>query len=309
MHEPLDGIAEFVAVAEAGGFSAAARRSGASKSLLSERVARLELRLGVRLFHRTTRQLALTEAGQVYYEHGRRILGEAAQAADALQALRGEPRGQLRVTASVHFASAHLAPALPLFRARHPHVSVDVIADDNLRDLAAEGVDVAIRFTRLDNPAAVGRRLAPLRYLLCASPAYLERRGVPSHPGELEGHDCLLYRVAPGWNEWAFRDPAGSGEAVRARAAGAFSSDSGMVLRALAVAGAGIAELSTVNAGDELRAGRLVPVLPDWPLDGLGDRAVWAVYTGNRAIPPKVRAFTDFLAAHIGDPPYWDRDL
>jgi DNA-binding transcriptional LysR family regulator len=265
----------------------------------------------MRLLHRTTRRLALTEAGQVYYEHGRRILEEAALAGDALQALRGEPRGLLRVTASVHFAAAHLAPALPLFRARYPHVSVDIIADDSVTDMAAEGVDVAIRFAPLDSPALAGRRLAPLRYLLCAAPSYLERRGAPAHPDELRGHDCILHRapVPQAWNEWVFERPDGGNRTLSVRAVGPVCTNTGIVLRAMALAGCGIAKLATVNAGDDLRAGRLVRVLPDWPLAGLERRAIWAVYTGNRAIPPKVRALIDFLAERVGDPPYWDRDL
>jgi DNA-binding transcriptional LysR family regulator len=308
----LEGVAEFVAVADAGGFSAASRRLGTPKASLSERVARLEERLGARLFHRTTRQLALTEAGRVYLDHGRRMLGEAALAGDALQALRAEPRGQVRVTTSVLFATAHLAPMLPAFWARHPQVGVDVIADDRVRDLAGEAVDVAIRFAHLEtNPSAIGRRLAPLRFVLCAAPSYLERRGVPLHPDDLRGHDCILHRapVPQAWNEWSFERRDGGNRPLDVRATGPVCADAGIVLRAMALAGCGIAKLATVNAGDDLRAGRLVRVLPDWPLAGLERRAIWAVYTGNRAIPPKVRAFVDFLAERIGDPPYWDRGL
>jgi DNA-binding transcriptional LysR family regulator len=308
----LDGVAEFVAVADAGGFSAAARRLGAPKASLSEHVARLEARLGARLFHRTTRRLALTEAGRVYLEHGRRMLGEAALAGDQLDALRGEPRGQVRVTTSVLFATAHIAPALPAFWARYPRVGIDVIADDDVRDLAGEAVDVAIRFTRLEaNPSAIGRRLAPLRFVLCAAPSYLERRGVPLHPDDLRGHDCILHRApAPqARNEWSFQRPDGGNRTLDIRATGPVCANAGIVLRAMALAGCGIARLATVNAGDDLRAGRLVRVLPDWPLAGLERRAIWAVYTGNRATPPKVRAFIDFLAERIGDPPYWDRGL
>lgn len=309
MDEPLAGIPEFVAVADARGFSAAARRLGVAKPLLSERVARLERRLGVRLFHRSTRKLALTEAGQLYREHAGRILAEAAAAEVMLQALSGEPRGLLRVTAPVHCANVLVAPLLPAFRAVHAEILVEVIADDELRDLTGEAVDVAIRFALLEQPSTVARRLAPLRYLLCASPAYLARRGVPDRPEALRAHDCLLYSAAPAWDEWVFRDRARAGGITRVRPTGPVRSSSGTVLREVAVAGGGIALLSTFNAGDELRAGRLLPVLPDWPLAGLDGRAIWAVYTGRRAIPPKTRAFVDFLARHIGDPPYWDREL
>jgi DNA-binding transcriptional LysR family regulator len=312
MDNPLDGLVEIVAVADAGGFSAAARRLGTSKSVVSERISRLEARLGARLFHRTTRRLALTEAGQVCYEHGRRILDEAARAEGELAALGGEPRGQVRVTASVQFAGAHLAPMLPALRERHPHVTVDIIATDAVTDLAGEGVDVAVRFMgRREGRRVAGRVLAPLRYLLCAAPAYLERRGTPSRPEDLARHDCLLFRASPGWDEWSFRRPAAAEGAptARVRAAGPVCSDSGIVLREAAIAGMGVAQLSTVNAAEALRSGRLVRVLTDWPLAGLEDRALWAVYTGSGAVPPKARAFVEFLAERVGDPPYWDRGL
>jgi DNA-binding transcriptional LysR family regulator len=153
----------------------------------------------------------------------------------------------------------------------------------------------------------VARRLAPVRFLLCAAPSYLERRGAPGHPDELRRHACLLYGTARRWGEWAFRRPGGG--TTRVSVDGTVRVGAGGVLRAVAVAGAGITMLPTFVVGDELRAGRLVEVLRDWPMAGLEERAVWAVYPSNRAIPPKVRAFVDFLAAHIGDSPYWDRDL
>lgn len=310
MDSPLDDIAEFIAVADAGGYSAAARRLGIAKSSLSESVARLEARLGARLLHRTTRRLALTEAGAVFHERGRRLLADAAEAEAELQVLGDEPRGQVRVTASVHFAAAHLAPLLPLLKARHPGLNVDLIASDEVVDLAGEGVDVAIRFVCHDAPGLVGRMLAPLRYLLCAAPAYLERRGVPARPEALREHECLLFRAAPDWNEWLFRQPAEAGNGlVKVRAEGSVVSDSGIVLREAAVAGIGIARLSTINAGAELRAGRLVPVLPDWPVAGLDDRALWALHPHRGTVPPKARAFAALLAERIGDPPYWDRGL
>lgn len=307
MRTRLEGVAELVAVTEAGGFSAAARRLGASKSLLSARITRLEARLGVRLLHRTTRKLSLTEAGQVYYEHGRRILEEASVAEDALQELRNVPRGRLHVATTVQFASEHLAPALPSFYARYPDLTIDLLPEDGFTDLTDRRVDLAIRMARIDNPSVIGRRLAPVRHLLCAAPSYLERRGRPEHPAELHDHACLTYGNEPTRSEWKFCRPGH--DEIRVRVAGTVRTGGGIVLRAAAVAGIGIAQLTTINAGDELRAGRLVEVLRGWRMTGLDDRAVWAVYPCNRALPPKVRVFVDFLAAHIGTPPYWDRGL
>jgi DNA-binding transcriptional LysR family regulator len=305
----LEGFAELVAVADAGGFSAAARRIGVSKSLLSQRVARLEARLGARLLHRTTRRLCLTEAGRVCCEHGRRILEEAGRIEDAMQALCGEPRGRLKVATTVQFATEHLAAALPLFQAHHPRVAVDVLAQDGPTDLAGESVDVAIRFTRLDDPNMVARRLAPLRYLLCASPAYLEQRGVPRHPDELCEHSCLINGFSPSWAVWHFHENGAGSRVLGVQVNGVLRTDSCTTLGAMAIAGCGIAQLTTVDAGEALRAGRLVEVLREWPLEGLDDRSVWAVYAGNRAIPPKVRAFVDFLATYIGSPPRWEEGL
>ncbi len=170
-------------------------------------------------------------------------------------------------------------------------------------------MDVAIRLTRLDDANLVTRRLAPLSYRLCAAPSYLQQRGVPQHPDELRQHSCLVYGFFPTWAEWTFRAPGGGIHTVLLSSDGTLRTDSGITIPALVVAGCGITRLTTLNAADALPAGQLVEVLPDWPLAGLDDRHVWAVYAGNRAIPPKVRAFVDFLARYPGQVPPWKKGI
>lgn len=301
---PLTGITEFVAVAEAGGFSEAARRLGTAKSRLSEQVAHLEQRLGVALFARSTRRLALTEAGTAYLEHCRRIVDEADRATAVAEELQREASGRLRVTTTPNIARLHIAPMLPGFWCRHPKVSVDLSIDERIVDLVASRVDLAIRFSPLSNPSTVVRRLAPVRFILCAAPSYLAAQGVPAHPGELRHHRCLSYGFETVWNEWQFVDREGT--AIRVATSDHLRTDDGSVLTSAILAGCGIGLQSDVTAGGFLQAGRLLRVLPDWPVQGLDhNRSLCAVYPSNRAIPLKVRVFIDHLCAHLGDPPYW----
>jgi DNA-binding transcriptional LysR family regulator len=306
MSSDLSGIAEFAAVVEEGSFTAAARRLSQSKSLVSERVSSLEARLGMRLQHRTTRRVAVTEAGTAYFEHCRRILREAASGWEALQALGGEPRGILRLACPVGFSVNHLMPALPDFHRRYPHIEVAVHAADTMTDLVAERIDVAVRAGRRGNPNVVIRTLAPLRFVIVAGPDYLARRGAPERPADVPRHDSLIYEPLLWGEEWRFHKPDGTIE--RTRLSGRLRTNSGETVKAACLAGLGLALFPTFEVSDHLHSGRLVAVLRDHPLD-LEDRAVYAVFPDNLRIPPKVRAFVDFLAARIGDPPYWDRGL
>lgn len=294
MGASLHGIPEFVAVADGGGFSAAGRRLGLSKSLVSERVAALEARLGTRLLARTTRRVALTEAGAAFLERARRVLEEAEAAEAAVQALHGEPRGRLRVATTVGLAADELAPLLPAFHARHPEVEVELLADDRVVDLVAERIDVALRAVLPANPAQVARRLAPIRYAMAAAPAYLARHGHPVHPAELAGHACVLYGPGSPWDELRFRRGA---EEVGVRLSGFLRTQAPLVAGAAIAAGCGIGLVMSLGVPCAVQAGALVTLFPDWRLVGYEGRDLWAVYPDNRHIPPKVRAFIEFLAA------------
>ena len=298
--DTLAGMAVFAHVVDDGGFSAAARRLGLSKSAVSKQVAALEDRLGARLLNRTTRRMSLTEAGAALIDRCRRVLAEVEAAATAVGQLQAAPAGVLRVNAPVTFGSMHLAPAIPEFLARHPGVSVDLTLNDRMVDLVEEGFDVAIRIARLADSSLVARKLAPMRAVMVASPAYLARYGTPVRLADLAGHECMNYAYAAAGDEWRAAGPEGE-DAMRVT--GRLRANNGEVLLAAALAGGGIAMLPTFIAGAALASGRLVQVLPAWDNRTAAIHAVWP---SGRHPSPKLRAFVDFLAERFGPKPYWE---
>ncbi len=290
MHD-LEGLAEFAAVAEARGFTAAARRLGTTKSVLSNRIRRIERRLAVRLFDRTTRRLAMTEAGQLYYRHARRILDEAGAAEEALQRLKGEPRGHLRVATTVNFACLFLAETLPAFRRRFPSITIEIVAEEAVIDPIARGVDVAVRFSAEATAGTIARKVASVDYVLCAAPAYLAAHGTPHKPADLAKYEGLSPRDEGAQSTWQLRRRK---QVVRVTVPTPVRTANGTLVRALALAGNGIATLNRLAVARELKSGELVQVLPGWQVEGSG-AAMWIVLPDNRAIPPKVRVFIDFV--------------
>ncbi|EKV32632.1 Transcriptional regulator, LysR family [Caenispirillum salinarum AK4] len=299
--DPLEGYATFAAVVDCGGFSAAAERLGVSKSAISKQVSRLEERLGARLLNRTTRRLALTEAGQAFHQHALRILAEAEEAELAVSQLHASPRGLLRVSAPMSFGIKHLGPVLCPFLQRYPDLTLEAAYDDRLVDMVAEGFDVAVRIARLADSSMIARKLAPCRRVVVASPDYVERRGMPMHPAELTGHDTLLYTLQATANIWTLVHADGSRADVSL--SGRLRVNNGDALRSAAVAGLGVIITPTFIVGDDLAAGRLVRVLPDWEAEPIH---IYAVYPPGRHLSVKVRAFVDFLAEAFGPNPYWD---
>ncbi|MEO8606071.1 MAG: LysR family transcriptional regulator, partial [bacterium] len=298
--DTLTGLMVLAAVAEARSFSAAARALGVSKSAVSKQIGRLEEAVGARLLQRTTRRVSLTEAGAALQARGTRILAELDGAEADLGALGGAPRGRLRVSAPMSFGQRHIAPRLPEFLAAHAGLSVELELGDRFVDLVAERFDCAVRIADLPDSTLVARRLAPARRVVCAAPDYLARRGTPRTPDELRQHDCLDYSYLAAPGGWPFR----RGRAVhRVAVRGPLVSNNGEALRAAAIAGMGIALLPTFIVGDDLRAGALVALLTahdSW------DAAIYAIYPPTRHVPPKLRAFIDFLAALCGPKPPWD---
>lgn len=301
MHRLTD-LAVFARVAELGSFTAAAEDLELSKAAVSQSVTRLEARLGARLMHRTTRRLTLTEAGALLAEKAGRALGELSDAEQAVTALTGAPRGQLRVSAPMSFGLLHLAPLVPAFLARHPAITLDLQLDDRMVDLVRERIDVAIRITQLADSSLVARRLAPCRQVVCAAPAYLRKHGAPVAPAELTRHNCFTYSLLRGPHDWRFHAPGGRWVAVSVR--GNLRSNNTLALRAAALAGAGVLHCPTFYVGAELAAGRLVPLLPGYRLPEI---SIYAVFSERRHLAPKVRAFVDFVAAAFTDPPSWDQ--
>jgi DNA-binding transcriptional LysR family regulator len=293
-------IQSFVGVMEAGGFRAAARQLGLSASAVSKRVRALEERLGARLLQRTTRRVVPTEGGQAFYERAREILADLREAETALTEHQQEARGTLRVAAPMDFGRRHLAQPLADFASRHPQLVLDVDLSDRFVDVVGEGFDVAIRIGALEDSGLVARRIAPCRRLLVAAPRYLRQRGTPGDPAELPGHDFIGYALETS-RTWRLAGETGGrrmplGERHRA--------NNGEMVRALAVAGLGIALLPTFLTCDALRNGELQAVLPD-QLDA--DIAIHAVYPHRRHLSAKVRLFVEHLVGCFGPEPDWDR--
>ncbi|AWK88706.1 LysR family transcriptional regulator [Azospirillum thermophilum] len=303
----LDDMLAFIKVVDTKSFTAAAERLNLSKSVVSRRIGELENRLGARLLNRTTRKLSLTEVGQAFYERCTRILADLDEAEQAVADLHAAPRGRLRLNAPTSFGVRHLAPAIAEFLERYPDIEVDMDLNDRFVDLIDEGYDVAIRIGRLRDSTLVARRLAPVRRVVCASPAYLEKYGTPAVPEDLADHRCLIYTNTPAAEQWQFRV---NGELRSVRVAGPMRSNNGDMLREAAMAGIGVLMTPTFICGEALSSGALKLVLAEFMYS---DIAVNAVYPQNRHLSPKVRVFVDFLARRFGPQPYWDcalvRDL
>jgi DNA-binding transcriptional LysR family regulator len=287
----------FAEVVATGSFTLAARRLGLSKASVSREVMRLERRLGAQLLRRTTRSMSLTEIGETFYAGCQRVADEAEQAERSVGELQAEPRGEIRLAASVSLGQLQLAPRLPAFLARYPKLRVRMDLTDRIVDLVSEKFDLAVRISgRLADATLVQRRLCPIRFFVCAAPAYLERRGAPRDPAELERHNCLGMGASP-WNQLLPRERT-------ARLRGDLYVDNGDALRRIAVLGHGIVLLPTYLVGEDLASGRLVRILPrQLALEA----SAFAVYPQSRHASPKVRALIDYFAEVLGPEPEWDR--
>jgi len=292
----------FAQVVDSRSFSAAAARLGLSKSAVSKQIAKLEDRLGARLLNRTTRTLSPTDAGQDFYERCIRVAREVEEAERAITHLSAEPRGLLRLNAPASFGREYLAPLVPEILARWPELRIEALFEDRFVDVVAEGFDLVIRITRLQDSSLVARRIASCRRLVCAAPSYLERRGVPRKPAELLQHDCILYSYATDQNEWEFVGPDGRLETVRVD--GRLRANNAEVTLAALRAGAGLALSPDFIVGPDIAAGRLVPLLTGYE-NPFG--AIYAVWPHNRNLAPKVRAVVDFLVERFAAEPIWER--
>lgn len=283
----------FVAVVDAGSFVRAADALQLSKTAVSRLVGDLEARLGMRLLHRTTRRLSLTPEGEVFHERCRQLLDSVEEAEAELSAQAGEASGQLRINVPVSFGLLHLAPLWPAFMAQHPKVALDVTLADRLVDLVDEGYDLAVRIARLQASSLVSRQLASTRMILCASPEYLRRHGVPGHPSELARHAVIAYTLLSMGEQWEFDGPQGPvGVKVQPR----MRTNSGDTCAAAAVQHQGLVLQPAFLVGAHLASGALVEVLPQYRSIELG---VYAVYPSRKHLTPKVRALIDFLVERL----------
>ena len=307
--DQLGAMRAFVRVVDNSGFSEAARQLGVAVSSVTRQVSGLEDELGTRLLFRSTRSVTLTDAGRIYYDHVLRILAEVDEADRSVSGMDSSPTGLLRITAPVAFGRLHIAPAISKFMEKYPSVELDVVLTDMVISLVDDGIDIAIRIGEPASSSLIGRKLASHRRVVCASPEYLARHGEPAVPTDLVDHDCMMFRYLGRHEVWRFgrKDREGI-EEIRVR--GKLRTNNSELLRASALAGAGIIMMPTWLIGDDLQRGDLVELLPDWDANPAPfDTGIHALYLANRKASLKVRAFIDFLVEHFGRPPYWDRPI
>jgi DNA-binding transcriptional LysR family regulator len=289
---PYEDMRIFAQVMEAGSFTAAADRLGMSKQSVSRRLMQLEERLGVRLLNRSTRRLDATPLGQHYYQSALRLLGEVQQVEHDISGQAQALRGTLRLSAPLSFAMSHLGCLLTEFLQLHPQLDVEVDLSDRAVDLIGEGYDLALRIGGLEDSSLIARRIASVERVYCASPAYLQARGVPLKPEDLAGHDCLPYGHSR-QVQWQFRQ---GGKAQAIQVTGRMRANNGELLRDAAIAGMGVTYLPTFIVGQALADGRLVNVLEEWTPPAL---QLSAVYPQHRQVARPVQEFVSFLRERL----------
>lgn len=294
----------FQSVVETGSFSRAAERLGIAKSAVSRRISDLEQRLGAALINRSTRQFSLTETGRAFYERTQRILADVSETEESVRDDHRALKGSLRIAAPLTFGVMHLAPALETFLRQHPDVTVDLDLNDRYVNLIEDGYDLALRIAGgMEDSTLIARRLAPIRRLACASPAYLSRYGRPRSPEDLARYRALKYTNVPEKRAFAYVGADGKERSVRVPAS--FAASNGSVITQMAIAGFGIAMQPTFIVAEPIERGELEIVLPEtvWT-----ESQLYVVYPPGRAISCRVRAFIDFLADRFSAPA-WDEQL
>lgn len=300
--ENLADIAVFVRVVERGSFTVAADDLDLSRAVVSKYISRLEERLGARLMNRTTRRLSLTEAGAALFEASRGAIERIEEAEAAVARFQSAPRGRLRVSAPMSFGILHLGPAIADFARAFPAVTLDIRLDDRFVNLVEDSIDVAVRIGSLTDSSLVARKLAITRAVACASPGYLAQHGEPETPEDLASHECLIYSYLATTNVWRFT--ARDGREIPVAVSGSMRINNGIVLAEAALADRGVLVTPSFYVAPMLRDGRLKRILADYRLPDLG---IYAVYPQRSHVPPKVRAFVDFLAQRFGRKPDWEK--
>ena len=288
----------FVRIATTHNISMAGQELNLSPAVASSYINKLEDNLGVRLMHRTTRKVSLTEEGIAFLPHAEDVLSSVEAARSSVGAGNTSPSGTLRITAPASFGRLHIVPGLKGFLANCPDLTVDLRLTDTIVDMVEGGFDIAIRNSELKDSTLIARKLATDRRIVCASPDYIAQNGEPADPEELRKHSCLYLA---GLETWAFDTPKGQ---VTIKTSGHFRTDHGEALRDACVDGLGITVSSIWSIYEHLQRGELVQILEDYPL--VSDTAIWAVYPSSRLLAPKVRAFIDYFGDYYGSPPYWD---
>lgn len=290
-------MTSFVAVVEAGSFVGAADATGLSKAAVSRHVADLEHRLGARLLHRTTRRLSLTDDGQLFLARAKDLLAAIDEIESEIGSRTGEPNGTLRINAPLTFGVMHLAPLWGRFAEKYPKVSLDVSLNDRIVDLVEEGYDLAVRISHLPSSQIISRKLASTRTVLCASPEYLRRHGVPQHPRELTQHAVISYSNSSSRGEWTFTGPDGEVASVGVNAR--IHTNNGDTCRTAALDHRGIILQPDFLVAEDLRRGALVELMPAYRAFEFG---IYAVYPSRKHLPMKTRRMIDFLVDAFASP-------
>jgi DNA-binding transcriptional LysR family regulator len=302
----LTSLRIFVEVMRRGSFAAVARDRNVDPSLISRAIAGLEDEIGVRLFQRTTRRLAPTGAGIVYFERIEPLVDELEHARLKAIDSNERPTGTLRIAAHVSFALLNIIPLLPELAERYPELSIDLVLTDATLDLVEERIDVAVRVGPPPAPGLIAQQLAPLVGRVCASPAYLQRHGRPSEPDDLARHNCLLLKLPGVLDRWRFQDLDGRTTEVSVQ--GRLHTSNAVALKQCALDGMGIILQARWIVGRELRAGTLIDLFPDHTvtLNSFESAAAWLLYPSRTYVPLKVQVFVNLLRQKFKDAPPWD---
>ncbi|SFG47568.1 LysR family transcriptional regulator [Neptunomonas qingdaonensis] len=296
----IETMRAFVTVVNAGSFTRAADRLEMSPQLVSKYVSQLEQHLGVRLLNRTTRKIHMTEAGVSYHQRAQQVLNDIDDMESQVGDLQSQAQGLLRISAPVSFAIRHMAPFLSEFQKAHPGVGIDLQLNDRKVDVVEEGFDIVLRIGHLKSSSLIAKRIAPVRLVMCASPAYLKQHGTPQRPEDLSGHRYLRYS----YMELDARQPVHRWLQSNSQNNNSnMISNNGDVLVEAAIAGAGIVLQPTFISGSAIKEGKLQVILPEYEPEPMG---LYAVYAHRQLLASKVRSFIDFIQDFYGDPPYWD---
>ena len=298
--DKLTSMKVFTAVARLGSFSAAADELGISRAMASKYLNHLESKLGIRLLNRTTRQISLTEVGNVYRERIINILAEIDETELAVTHLQTEAKGTLKIISPPSFGSFHLARSFPEYKDRYPEVEIELLLTDRTPDLFEEGVDLAIYLGELDDSNLIARKLASTRIVVCGSPEYLAENGVPETLADLEQHNCLTLSQRTALSEWKFLV---EGKKIILHPKGNFRANTADPLRVAAIKGCGLVQLPSYIVGLDILSGRLQPVLEEYEPEEL---PIFVVYIHRRHLSTKVRTFVDFICDKFQPEPYWD---
>ena len=283
----------YIAVVDGGSFAAAANRLDISRAMVSKQIQKLEAHLGTRLLNRTTRRLSLTETGRGFYERSVQIMGDVEEAEQVAGQLTSKPQGVLRVTIPLSYGQHRLAVIMGAYTQAYPQVQLDISLSDRKVDLIEDGFDLAVRIGTMPQSDLIARKIGSVRSIVCASPTYLARRGIPKTPADLAAHACLGYTLTGTGADWRFEGPDGLSSIP---ISGPIRADNGDIIRQAALSAAGILFQPQFIVDDDIASGKLVRILPEWQSEELG---VYAVYPSRKHLSAKVRTFVDFLASAL----------